>query len=126
MTDSLINQWLVESDRYKSVSQALENALIETPWCQLNLNEFYVLYYLAEADGKKMRLQELGPQIGLSSSAVSRLVVKMEAKSCHSIERTICDEDKRGLYVRLTRSGKELLTNLLPLIEEVLASYNKV
>lgn len=69
-----------------------------------------------------MRLQQLQEMVGLSQSAISRLVVRLEAKSCGVLQRQICEDDRRGIYTRLTRLGEEKLQISLNTVHEILHS----
>ncbi len=91
MTDKIINE--------------LETALKEQN--NISLKEFYVMYYLSQETDRKLRLQQLQELIGLSQSAMSRLVGRLEAKTCGSLERSTCEDDKRSIYTSLTQSGEE-------------------
>ncbi|MEH7023764.1 MarR family winged helix-turn-helix transcriptional regulator, partial [Priestia megaterium] len=84
--------------------------------------EFYVLYFLSQTDDKQLRLQQLQEMIGLSQSALSRLVGRLEAKSCGALQRHICEDDRRGIYTRLTPLGEEKLDRALQTFYQVLQS----
>ena len=58
-------------------------------------------------DDKKLRLQDLQKHVGLSQSAMSRLVTRLESKDFGAIERSICKNDKRGIYIHLTNKNYE-------------------
>lgn len=60
--------------------------------------------------------------VGLSQSAISRLVVRLEAKSCGVLQRQICEDDRRGIYTRLTTLGEEKLQISLNTVHEILHS----
>ncbi|KAI7248604.1 hypothetical protein KC345_g11841 [Hortaea werneckii] len=68
-----------------NVAAALEAKLMEK--YELSLKEFYVLLFLSGAPEKKLKLQQLESMVGLSQSAVSRLVSRFEAKGCGALER---------------------------------------
>lgn len=113
-----LDRWLSLSDGYFSVQHKLEQALEEQ--YQLSLKEFYTLYFICNAEDKKLRLQQLQEMIGLSQSATSRLVVRMEAKSCGALERHTCEDDKRGIYTRITELGENKLQRALITFNELL------
>jgi len=101
----LLASWLAFTSIQEKAANELENALQAAH--QLSLREFYVLLFLAQASEKKLRLQQLQEMVNLSQSALSRLVARMEAKSCGALERHICQDDRRGIYTSLTASGEE-------------------
>ncbi|MOA25698.1 hypothetical protein D3C78_1464390 [compost metagenome] len=69
-----------------------------------------------------MRLQQLQDMVGLSQSAISRLVGRMEAKNCGALQRHICEDDRRGIYTCITELGEQKLQRALVTFNEVLQS----
>jgi DNA-binding MarR family transcriptional regulator len=85
-------------------------------------SDFEVLDLLAAAtprDGEQCRVQNLVGRVHLSQSALSRLIARLEKDGL--VERSMCLEDRRGVYVGLTRKGRELHSEVLPLQRAVLA-----
>ncbi|MNN67487.1 hypothetical protein D3C81_1831240 [compost metagenome] len=60
--------------------------------------------------------------VGLSQSAISRLVGRMEAKNCGALQRHICEDDRRGIYTCITELGEQKLQRALVTFNEVLQS----
>lgn len=116
--DSLITDWLAVSQAQWNIASELEKALLEQH--RLSLNEFYVLLFLCQAPQKKLKLQQLESMVGLSQSAMSRLVSRFEAKGCGALKRHICEEDRRAVYTSLTEIGEEEVTDALATFREVL------
>ena len=75
----------------------------------LSLSEFTVLKYLANHPEHHMRMQQLADAVGLSQSAMSRLVERLKDKDCGLLERFHCVEDRRGVYTRITSRGLKRL-----------------
>ncbi|MGF6952435.1 DNA-binding MarR family transcriptional regulator [Neobacillus sp. B4I6] len=115
-----MDYWLSIDSIQNKVKKELENVL-QTEY-SLSLKEFYVLYYLSKAPDKKLRLQQLQEMIGLSQSALSRLVGSMEANSCGALEKHVCTDDRRGTYTRLTDLGEKKLQRSLVSFREILKS----
>lgn len=70
-------------------------------------SDFEVLDVLAgdPADGGcTFRVQELADRVHLSQSALSRLVARLEKEGL--VDRGICSEDRRGVYVGITDDGR--------------------
>jgi DNA-binding MarR family transcriptional regulator len=111
--------WLSIDAIQNKVKKELENVLQKD---SLSIKEFYVLYYLSKAPDKSLRLQQLQEFIGLSQSALSRLVGNMEANSCGALEKHICTDDRRGTYTRLTELGEMKLQRSLVAFHEILKS----
>ncbi|MEU0742252.1 MarR family transcriptional regulator [Streptomyces sp. NPDC006134] len=87
----------------------------------LGASDFEVLDILASAtprEGDQCRVQNLVGQVHLSQSALSRLIARLEKEGL--VERSVCAEDRRGVWVALTRRGRELHAEVLPLQRAVL------
>lgn len=115
-----MDYWLSIDSIQNKIKKELEN-MLQSEY-SLSLKEFYVLYYLSKAPDKKLRLQQLQEMIGLSQSALSRLVGNMEASSCGALEKHDCTEDRRGTYTRLTDLGEQKLQRSLVSFHEILRS----
>ncbi|BBC29964.1 MarR family transcriptional regulator [Streptomyces graminofaciens] len=91
----------------------------------LGASDFEVLDVLvsgtaaAKDSGEQCRVQNIAEQVHLSQSALSRLIGRLEKEGL--VERTVCAEDRRGVWVSLTRKGRELHSEVLPLQRDVLA-----
>jgi DNA-binding MarR family transcriptional regulator len=88
----------------------------------LGASDFEVLDVLASAtpeEGAQCRVQNLVGRVHLSQSALSRLIGRLEKDGL--VERSVCAEDRRGVYVTLTRKGRDLHAEALPLQRDVLA-----
>ncbi|MNI43485.1 MarR family protein [compost metagenome] len=101
-----------------NVSNELEANLQEK--YDLSLKEFYLLLFLSEAPEKKLKLQELESMVGLSQSALSRLVSRFEAKGCGALQRHACDNDRRSIYTSLTPIGQAKIDKAQVTFKEVL------
>ncbi|MFE5393441.1 MarR family transcriptional regulator [Streptomyces sp. NPDC056568] len=88
----------------------------------LGASDFEVLDILATEgpeEGAQCRVQNLVGRVHLSQSALSRLIARLEKDGL--VERSMCAEDRRGVYVTLTRSGRALHAEVLPLQRAALA-----
>ncbi|WP_226002256.1 MarR family winged helix-turn-helix transcriptional regulator [Paenibacillus sp. BJ-4] len=115
-----LDNWLSLTNIQTSINNELESALQEK--YSLSLKEFYVLYFLSQTSDKELRLQQLQEMVGLSQSAISRLVGRMEAKSCGALQRHVCEDDRRGIYTRLTELGEDKLQRALITFNEIFQS----
>ncbi|WP_438431199.1 MarR family winged helix-turn-helix transcriptional regulator [Gorillibacterium sp. sgz500922] len=116
-TNGLMEGWLALSQLQMGVAAKLEQELLSRHnW---SLNDFYLLYFLSVAPGKKLRLQQLEAMLGLSQSAVSRLVSRFEARGCGALRRHVCEEDRRSVYTALTELGGKK-------VEEARATFLRV
>ncbi|GKU76455.1 MarR family winged helix-turn-helix transcriptional regulator [Paenibacillus sp. L3-i20] len=101
---TLTDSWLELTNLYVSITNELEQALQERHG--LSLKEYYLLYFLHETPEKRLRLQQLESMVGLSQSAMSRLVSRFEAKGCGALERYTCEADRRSIFTSLTAIGQ--------------------
>lgn len=118
--NDLLDIWLSLSHIYSNVTDKLEQALQQQ--YDLSLKEFYVLNFISKSEDKELRLQKLQEMVGLSQSATSRLVVRMEAKNCGALQRHICEDDRRGIYTRITELGENKFQRALQTFNQVLQS----
>lgn len=84
----------------------------------LSVVEYTVLDALSRQDGWHMRMQQLARAAALSSSATTRLVNRLEDRGL--LVRTICADDRRGIYTELTAEGRALLDAARPTHDAVL------
>ncbi|MFJ8504148.1 MarR family winged helix-turn-helix transcriptional regulator [Streptomyces avermitilis] len=88
----------------------------------LGASDFEVLDILATESaepGEQCRVQNIAGRVHLSQSALSRLIGRLAKDGL--VERSVCEEDRRGVWVALTRKGRELHAEALPLQRAVLA-----
>ncbi|NJJ38295.1 MarR family winged helix-turn-helix transcriptional regulator [Paenibacillus apii] len=116
--NGLVAGWLALTHIQSNTAVKLEQALQERH--RISLKEFYMLLFLSEAPGKKLRLQQLESMVGLSQSAMSRLVSRFEAKGCGAMKRHICEEDRRSVYTSLTPIGQKKVDEAYATFQSVL------
>lgn len=117
MRNKIIDTWLNISHIQMKIDHELEVALMDKH--DLTLKEFYLLYHLFIADDQQLRLQDLPELVDLSQSAVSRLVNRLEEKTCKCLERSTCEGDRRGFFTRLTVKGNRQ-------VKKCIVTYNEV
>jgi len=120
LDNTLITNWLTLTHIQMNVANTLEASLQENH--QLSLKEFYLLLFLSEAPERKLKLQQLESMVGLSQSAVSRLVSRFEAKGCGALKRRVCDDDRRSIYTSLTDIGQDKVDRAKGTFEKALLS----
>lgn len=103
-SNKLLDVWSSLSYIHSNINDKLEHALQHH--YGLSLKEFYVLYFISGSEDKKMRLQHVQEMVDLSQSAVSRLVARMEADNCRALQRSVCEDDRRGSILRSPRLGR--------------------
>jgi DNA-binding MarR family transcriptional regulator len=113
-----VTAWRALAASHATVTAALERELGERHG--LGVSEFEVLERLAEDEEHKFRVQELAESVHLSQSALSRLIGKLEQHGL--VERSLCDLDRRGIYVCLTEAGRRRHAGAQPTHRAVLAA----
>ena len=106
----IVSAWRALAARHAAVSAALERELGERHG--LGVTEFEVLERLAEDQEHQFRVQELAEAVHLSQSALSRLIGRLEQHGL--VERSLCDLDRRGIYVCLTQAGRRVTPRRCP------------
>ncbi len=86
----------------------------------LTPSEYRALCRLDATDDGELRMQELADLIGLNQSSVSRLVAKLEAAGL--TERSLCPNDRRGVYTVITAEGRARRAQADPTYRETLDS----
>jgi DNA-binding MarR family transcriptional regulator len=110
--------WRALAASYATITCALERELGERHG--LGVSDFEVLERLAEAADHKFRVQELAAAVHLSQSALSRLIGRLEQLGL--VDRCLCDQDRRGVYVTITDEGRRRHTEALPTHRAVLTA----
>lgn len=116
--NQMIMNWLSLTNTQMKITNELENVLREKH--QLSLKEFYVLLFLSDAPEKKLKLHQLQNIVGLSQSAMSRLVSRFEAKDCGVLKRQGCMEDRRAIYTSITPEGEAKVKRASVTVNEAL------
>ncbi|SRR5712691_5881291 len=114
----VVSQWRALAASHAVVTAALEHDLGARHG--LGVTEFEVLERLAEDSGHKFRVQALAESVHLSQSALSRLIGRLEQHGL--VQRSLCDADRRGIYVCLTEAGRRRHAEALPTQRAVLAA----
>ncbi|MEC3914007.1 MarR family transcriptional regulator [Nocardia sp. CDC160] len=116
-TSGLVGEWRDLLARHATTSCALEKELQGRH--HIGLSEFETLDRLVEAGSDSCKMSDLANDIYLSQSALSRTVARLERDGL--VDRTLCTEDRRAIFVCLTDKGRELHRQAAPTHREVLA-----
>ena len=117
-----LEKWFDFNRRQVELEAILEQTIAEQSEQSLTLKEFYLLYFLNQAQEKSLRQIDLPDKLHLSPSAVSRMVARLEEKNCGLLSRRCCDQDKRASFICLTSEGQTTLAYLQKAVEESLAT----
>lgn len=115
-----LDKWYSLHGKCQTIEHTLESTLKKY---DLQCNEFCLLYRLSQEERHELNINQLQEKIGLSQSAMSRLVQRMEIKACGCIERVKPDDDKRSVYIRLTPKGEALLKDSKAGIDKALKDF---
>ena len=77
----------------------------------LSTTEFDALLRLARSPGRRLRMTDLATQAALSTSGITRVVDRLEARGLTA--RESCPSDRRGSFAVLTAAGQELIGGLV-------------
>lgn len=97
----LEDRWRALLSSYNAIAGQLERDLHDRH--DLTMSEYETLDRLIGADCEKRRMQDLAADMYLSQSALSRAVARLEKEGL--VARTLCEADRRGVYVTLTKAG---------------------
>ena len=79
---------------------------------QVSLADLDVLFHLANAHGRHLRMSELADTVLLSRSGMTRRIDRLEAAGL--VQRHECTADRRGAFAGITDAGLERLLNARP------------
>ena len=113
----MVSAWRAIAASHAAACAALEHELGRRHG--LGVSEFEVLDRLAENGDRKFRAQELADAVHLSQSALSRLIDRLAKNGL--VERCLCDNDRRGIFITLTAAGRERHAEAVPTHREILA-----
>ena len=97
----LEDRWRSLLSSYNAIAGQLERDLHDRH--DLTMSEYETLDRLIGVDCEKRRMQDLAADMYLSQSALSRAVARLEKEGL--VARTLCEADRRGVYVTLTKAG---------------------
>lgn len=101
---TLTDQWRSLLACYSRVAHDLDRELQAEHG--MTMSEYEALDRLLALDACKARVQELGGDMHLSQSALSRTVGRLEKSGL--VSRAVCDTDRRGVFVTPTPEGRRV------------------
>lgn len=109
--NELIHDWMSFSKFHNRTTRALDRILQNK--YHLGVNDFYLMVFLNENEEKQLRLSQLQHMVGLSQSALSRLISRLENHEMKLVERAGRAEDRRSVYAKLTVNGQKFISELM-------------
>src|SRR3954447_24006100 len=89
--------------------------------CGISIADFSVLVQLSEHVDARMRILELARALGWEKSRLSHQLTRMQQRGL--IERSNCNEDRRGAFVVLTDQGRATVEAAAPRHVESVRRY---
>jgi DNA-binding MarR family transcriptional regulator len=108
--EALVHGWRLLAVLHSRIEARLERVLQER--YNLSVNEYGVLELLSRQDEHHLRMGQLAMAMALSQAATTRLVTRLEDRGL--LVRTLCAEDRRGIYTNVTPAGFALLDQARP------------
>ncbi|MYY04966.1 MULTISPECIES: MarR family transcriptional regulator [unclassified Streptomyces] len=110
---ALSQGWIALSLLHGKIETRVERALQSGH--RLSVREFSLLDVLSRqhnGPGGHLQMKQVADAVGLSQSATTRLVTRLEDRGL--LTRYLCDTDRRGIYTDVTDDGLVLLTEARP------------
>jgi DNA-binding MarR family transcriptional regulator len=115
---ALAQHWCALSALHEGIADRIERRLEAEHG--LSVREFSLLTVLSrQSPNRHLQMRQVAEAIVLSQSATTRLVTRMEDRGL--LERTICADDRRGIYTDVTETGHALLEAARPTHDRALA-----
>jgi DNA-binding MarR family transcriptional regulator len=105
-----LRAWRAFLQTHARVTRRLETDLLARSG--LPLAEYDVMFQLAIADGRRLRMNELADRVLLSRAGITRLVDRLVADGL--VGRVKCASDARGYFAVLTPAGVARLEGAIP------------
>jgi len=86
-------------------------------WHGLSFGDFIVLLHISHAEDARLRRVDLARELGLTASAVTRMLIPLEKIGL--VSRQNDDNDGRVGYAVLTKAGREILRDALESAEMI-------
>jgi len=110
-TTALAQHWCALSALHERIADHVERRLEAEH--DLSVREFSLLTVLSRQEqGRHLQMRQVAEAIVLSQSATTRLVTRLEDRGL--LARTICKDDRRGIYTDVTAQGRKLLDAASP------------
>jgi DNA-binding MarR family transcriptional regulator len=115
---ALAQRWCALSALHEGIADRIERRLEAEHG--LSVREFSLLTVLSrQSANRHLQMRQVAEAIVLSQSATTRLVTRMEDRGL--LRRTICADDRRGIYTDVTEAGHALLEAARPTHDRALA-----
>lgn len=110
LSDDETAAWRAYLDGTRLLMAALDRQL--TRDAGLSLTDFELLVHLSEAPGRRLRMRDLADAVTTTRSNVTRASQRLVTAGW--VERTPCEDDRRGAWAQLTSAGLDKLAEAAP------------
>jgi DNA-binding MarR family transcriptional regulator len=117
--DDLAAAWHDLMGRYHRITCTLDRELLARHG--IGVSDFEVLQQLhaAHSGDGMVRMHELGDQVHLTQSALSRLISRLERDGL--VERGMCADDRRSVWTKITAAGAKRFVEARPTQRAILS-----
>ena len=89
------------AESFTGLRQELHRRLLDE--CGLGLQPFVLLLRLSRSPDRRLRMSDLADQTSLTPSGLTRAIDRFAEAGL--VERVACEDDRRGSYAALTKTG---------------------
>ena len=89
------------AESFTGLRQELHRRLLDE--CGIGLQPFVLLLRLSRSPDRRLRMSDLADQTSLTPSGLTRAIDRLAEAGL--VERVACEDDRRGSYAALTRTG---------------------
>ncbi len=108
-----IGIWSTLTTTVSAISAKIEGDLHENDSVAMQWQQ--ALAHLDDAKGKRLRMSELADRLSMSRSGLTRLLDRIESEGY--VKREASENDRRGYYAVLTKTGERALDQAHPAME---------
>lgn len=119
LSDRQATAWHAMLTANGRVTARVDDELVEG--ADMTLAEYEVLHHLAVADDGRLRMNELADRARLSPSGLTRRFDSLVRRGWVLRER--CDDDRRGVFARLTEAGRDRYETARPVHDHAVRDH---
>jgi DNA-binding MarR family transcriptional regulator len=117
--DDLARAWHELMGQYQRVTCTLDRELHAAHG--ISASDFEVLQQLYVAPERTLRIHDLGQNVHLTQSALSRLIARLERDGL--VKRSMCTDDRRAVWACITPAGIERYRAARPTQRAILRAH---
>ena len=118
-TDDERTTWLAFLRTFSTINRQLATDMEH--YHQLPMAWYDVLIHLYHSPNQRLQMQELAGQVMMSNSGLTRLVDRIIEDGL--VERCPCADDRRVIYISLTKTGYSKIESVFPEHQKRVQAY---